>query len=118
LEAAIGAVGSLALLPIAADSSYLSMLVQLIAMGAGLGLLVPPLNAVLLGSVPKTRSGIASGVLNSMRQSGSVIGVAVLGSLVAVGLSAGPALGPHCCGVALAAACAAVLARIPRAASA
>jgi DHA2 family methylenomycin A resistance protein-like MFS transporter len=48
-----------------------------------LGLLVPPLTSTLLGSVDKARSGIASGVLNSARQTGSVIGVALFGALVA-----------------------------------
>jgi DHA2 family methylenomycin A resistance protein-like MFS transporter len=52
-------------------------------MGAGLGLLVPPLTSALLGSVDKAQSGIASGVLNAMRQTGSVIGVALFGSFIA-----------------------------------
>jgi DHA2 family methylenomycin A resistance protein-like MFS transporter len=51
-------------------------------MGGGLGLLVPPMTSALLGSVEKSRSGIAAGVLNSTRQSGSVLGVALFGSLV------------------------------------
>src|SRR5258708_22737031 len=50
-------------------------------MGAGVGLLVPPLTSTLLGSVEKSRSGIAAGVLNSTRQTGSVLGVALFGSL-------------------------------------
>jgi DHA2 family methylenomycin A resistance protein-like MFS transporter len=54
-------------------------------MGAGLGLLVPPLTSTLLGSVDKSRSGIAAGVLNSTRQIGSVLGVALFGSLVGKG---------------------------------
>ena len=58
------------------------MCIQLVAMGAGLGLLVPPLTSTLLGSVDRKRSGIAAGVLNSTRQTGSVIGVAMFGSLV------------------------------------
>ena len=49
--------------------------------GAGLGLLVPPLTSTLLGSIEKSRSGIAAGVLNSTRQTGSVLGVALFGSL-------------------------------------
>jgi DHA2 family methylenomycin A resistance protein-like MFS transporter len=49
--------------------------------GAGLGLLVPPLTSTLLGSVEKSRSGVAAGVLNSTRQTGSVLGVALFGSL-------------------------------------
>jgi DHA2 family methylenomycin A resistance protein-like MFS transporter len=51
-------------------------------MGGGLGLLVPPLTSTLLGSVEKSRSGIAAGVLNSTRQTGSVLGVALFGSLI------------------------------------
>jgi MFS transporter, DHA2 family, methylenomycin A resistance protein len=49
--------------------------------GGGLGLLVPPLTSTLLGSVEKSRSGIAAGVLNATRQTGSVLGVALFGSL-------------------------------------
>jgi hypothetical protein len=42
---------------------------------------VPPLTSTLLGSVEKSRSGMAAGVLNSTRQPGSVLGVALFGSL-------------------------------------
>jgi MFS transporter, DHA2 family, methylenomycin A resistance protein len=80
LGGAIAAVGCAALLGIHNDSSYAALCAQLIAMGAGLGLLVPPLTSTLLGSVDKAQSGIASGVLNAMRQTGSVIGVALLGA--------------------------------------
>ena len=48
----------------------------------GLGLLVPPPTSTLLGSVEKSRSGVAAGVLNATRQTGSVLGVALFGSLV------------------------------------
>ena len=68
-------------------SSYGSLCVQLIALGGGVGLLVPPLTSTLLGSVAKQYSGVASGVLNAMRQTGSVLGVALFGSLL--GASAG-----------------------------
>jgi MFS transporter, DHA2 family, methylenomycin A resistance protein len=57
--------------------------VQLILLGLGLGLLVPAMTSALLGSVDKSRSGIASGTLNTARQTGSVLGVAVFGSLAA-----------------------------------
>ena len=42
---------------------------------------MPPLTSTLLGSVEKSRSGIAAGVLNATRQTGSVLGVALFGSL-------------------------------------
>jgi hypothetical protein len=63
-------------------SSYAALVTQLIALGAGVGLLVPPLTSTLLGSVAKQYSGVASGVLNAMRQTGSVLGVALFGSLL------------------------------------
>jgi hypothetical protein len=45
-------------------------------------LLVPPLTASLLGSVEKARSGVAAGVLNATRQTGSVLGVALFGAVI------------------------------------
>lgn len=80
--AVLSAAGCLAALGIEADTSYWAICGQLIAMSSGLGLLVPPLTSTLLGSVEKSRSGIAAGVLNSTRQTGSVLGVALFGSLV------------------------------------
>jgi DHA2 family methylenomycin A resistance protein-like MFS transporter len=80
--ALVAALGCLLLLGIDRGTSYSAICAQLIALGAGLGLLVPPLTSALLGSVEKSRSGIAAGVLNSTRQTGSVVGVALFGSLV------------------------------------
>ncbi len=80
--ALIAACGCLALLGIGQGTSYWALCAQLIAMGGGLGLLVPPMTSALLGSVDKSRSGIAAGVLNSTRQTGSVLGVALFGSLI------------------------------------
>ncbi|PDT86672.1 MFS transporter [Bradyrhizobium sp. Y36] len=81
--ACISAFGCLGLLWIAPDTRYWMICAQLIAISCGLGLLVPPLTSTLLGSVDKARSGIAAGVLNATRQTGSVLGVALFGSLVA-----------------------------------
>jgi DHA2 family methylenomycin A resistance protein-like MFS transporter len=80
--AAIAGAGSVALIGIDLSTSYWAICAQLIAIGAGLGLLVPPLTSALLGSVEKARSGIAAGVLNATRQTGSVLGVALFGSLI------------------------------------
>jgi DHA2 family methylenomycin A resistance protein-like MFS transporter len=80
--ALIAAGGCVALLGIERDTSYWAICAQLLAMGGGLGLLVPPLTSTLLGSVEKSRSGIAAGVLNSTRQTGSVLGVALFGALI------------------------------------
>jgi DHA2 family methylenomycin A resistance protein-like MFS transporter len=80
--AVLSAAGCMAALGIEANTSYWAICAQLIAMSGGLGLLVPPLTSTLLGSVEKSRSGVAAGVLNATRQTGSVLGVALFGSLV------------------------------------
>jgi MFS transporter, DHA2 family, methylenomycin A resistance protein len=51
--------------------------------GFGIGLVVTAITAALLGSVDESRSGIASGTLTAFRQTGSVLGVALFGSLFA-----------------------------------
>ena len=49
--------------------------------GAGLGLLFVPLSLVALARVPEADSGAASSLLNTARQVGGSIGLAVLGSV-------------------------------------
>jgi hypothetical protein len=51
--------------------------------GLGVGLTMTPMTIAVLGSVPVEKSGVASGVLNSFRQVGGALGVAVLGAIVA-----------------------------------
>jgi DHA2 family methylenomycin A resistance protein-like MFS transporter len=80
--AVLSAAACLALLGIEPSTSYWALCVPLIGMGCGIALSVPPLTSALLGSVQKSRSGLAAGVLNSARQTGSVLGVALFGSLI------------------------------------
>jgi DHA2 family methylenomycin A resistance protein-like MFS transporter len=80
--AAVAGAGCVALIGIGGGTHCWLLCTPLLAMGAGLGLLVPPLTSTLLGSVEKARSGIAAGVLNATRQTGSVLGVALFGSLI------------------------------------
>jgi DHA2 family methylenomycin A resistance protein-like MFS transporter len=79
--ALLSCVGCVGLLATARDPQYWIKCAPLVAIGSGLGLLVPPLTSALLSCVEKSRSGIASGVLNATR-TGSVLGVALFGSLV------------------------------------
>jgi DHA2 family methylenomycin A resistance protein-like MFS transporter len=80
--AAMAGAGCVALMGIERGTHYWLICTPLVAIGAGLGLLVPPLTSTLLGSVEKARSGLAAGVLNATRQTGSVLGVALFGSLI------------------------------------
>jgi len=54
-----------------------------ILVGLGSSLSVPTLTALLISSVPAERAGTASGVLNTCRQLGGGLAVAVFGALVA-----------------------------------
>ncbi len=85
LGALLMAAALAALLGVDAGSSYATLVGQYVALGFGIGLIVPAMTASLLGSVERSRSGVASGTLNTARQSGSVIGVALYGSLIAHG---------------------------------
>ena len=58
-------------------------------LGLGCGVIVPVITSEMLGSVERSWSGVAAGTLNTLRQSGSAIGVALFGSLIASGIIAG-----------------------------
>lgn len=50
------------------------------AFGAGTALSVPPMIAAILEQVPAESAGVASGLLNALRQAGSLLGVALAGA--------------------------------------
>ena len=81
--AAVVAAACAGMLSVGAGTSYGAIVVQLIALGVGVGLVVPTVTAQLLGSVDRSRSGVAGGTLNTLRQTGSAVGVALFGSLLA-----------------------------------
>jgi EmrB/QacA subfamily drug resistance transporter len=62
---------------------------ELAVAGVGLGAFTPPNSASIMASVPRTRSGMASGILNTTRGLGTSLGVALTG--VVFGLAAGTA---------------------------
>jgi hypothetical protein len=67
-------------MPSTADSafSYLRVLPGLLLIGAGMGIGFPALNVGAMGAVAGPEVGLASGILNTARQLGAAIGVAVL----------------------------------------
>jgi DHA2 family methylenomycin A resistance protein-like MFS transporter len=60
---------------------YWQLFIPFIAIPLGMGLAVPAMTTGILASVDKTRSGIASAVLNTTRQAAGAIGVAVFGAM-------------------------------------
>lgn len=53
----------------------------LLVIGCGLGLNTAPVNGVAVASAPASRSGTASGLVNTARMVGATLGVAVLGAI-------------------------------------
>ncbi len=75
--------GCVGLFGVGASTDYPVLVAQISALGLGGGLIVPVITSELLGSVDRSRSGVAAGTLNTLRQAGSAIGVALFGSLIA-----------------------------------
>jgi DHA2 family methylenomycin A resistance protein-like MFS transporter len=83
--AALGSegLGFLGLLMVDGASAYWIVAASMLVIGFSAGLITPAATAVLMGTVEPGESGIAAGVLNSARQTGAAVGVAVFGSVVA-----------------------------------
>jgi EmrB/QacA subfamily drug resistance transporter len=65
-----------------ADTPYSQWWFYMALTGIGMGLVMSPMTAAIMGSVPPARAGMASATSNTLRQLGSVFGVAVLGTIV------------------------------------
>ena len=64
-----------------------------VVMGIGMGLSMTPLTNMTLYGVPAAKSGGASGILSTMRQTGAVMGVAILGLVLQSAMAS--AVGAH-----------------------
>ncbi len=72
---------TLAVVPPSTPLVVLSALMVLVGIGGPT--IAPPITSVLLGAVPTKRTGTASGLLNTSRQLGGALAVAVFGGLLA-----------------------------------
>ncbi|MBU2600784.1 MAG: hypothetical protein KKA32_01240 [Actinobacteria bacterium] len=50
--------------------------------GFGIGIVIAPMTSAVMASAPDDKAGSASGVLSTMRQLGSVLGIAVMGAVL------------------------------------
>ena len=64
-----------------AGSSLLDATPGYLGIGFGYGLAVPTISATAMSRAPTERSGVGAGVLNTARQAGASVGLAVLGSV-------------------------------------
>jgi len=70
-----------------ADSTFWGLLPAMLVGGFGMAITMAPTTSAAMGAVPVDKAGVGSAVINSMRQVGGSIGIAVMGALVATQLS-------------------------------
>jgi EmrB/QacA subfamily drug resistance transporter len=75
--------GLIGLSQIQVDTSYNAIWPFYVLMGAGLALTMPTTSATAMAAVDPRKAGVASGVVNSARQVGAAVGLAVLGAVAA-----------------------------------
>jgi EmrB/QacA subfamily drug resistance transporter len=64
-------------------SNFWDILPGLLVGGLGMAIVMTPTTAAAMGSVPVDKAGVGSAVLNSMRQVGGALGIAVMGAIIA-----------------------------------
>jgi len=93
LGMSILAAGLFLLSRIGPDTPLSSVAVALAVVGLGIGIFISPNTSALMGSAPRHRQGIASGVLATARNVGMVLGVGLAGAIVTTILTQGQAMG-------------------------
>jgi len=73
-----------------ASSNFWNILPGLILGGFGMSLAMTPTTAAAMSSVPVDKAGVGSAVLNSMRQVGGSLGIALMGAIVATSVNVEP----------------------------
>jgi EmrB/QacA subfamily drug resistance transporter len=71
------------------SSSFWNLFPALLVGGAGMAMAMTPTTSAAMSSVPVDKAGVGSGVLNSSRQVGGSLGVAVMGAILGSYISVG-----------------------------
>jgi EmrB/QacA subfamily drug resistance transporter len=76
------ALGGALLLDLKQSTPYALLILSYLLLGLGFGLINPPITNSAVTGMPPEQAGVASATVSTSRQVGSVLGVAVMGSLV------------------------------------
>ena len=63
-------------------SSFWTLLPPMLVGGFGMAMTMSPMTSAAMGAVPVDKAGVGSGVLNSFRQVGGSLGIALMGAIV------------------------------------
>jgi EmrB/QacA subfamily drug resistance transporter len=77
------AVCCLLLSTVTLHSSFWNMVPAFLLGGLGMSFVMTPMSAAAMGAAPVDKAGVASGVLNTFRQVGVALGIAITGAIVA-----------------------------------
>jgi len=64
------------------DSSFWHMLPGFVLGGLGMAFVMTPMSAAVMSAAPVDKAGVASGVLNTFRQVGVALGIAITGAII------------------------------------
>lgn len=67
------------------DTTYVLVGSALVLVALGTGLLMPPATSALVVSLPPSKAGVGSAMNDTTREVGGAIGIAIVGSLMAIG---------------------------------
>lgn len=87
LSGALLTVGGLLLVPTSADEPYLRLIFSFAVFAAGFGLVNAPITYTAVSGMPREQAGVAAAIASTSRQVGAALGVAVIGSVLAAGVS-------------------------------
>jgi MFS family permease len=69
------------------DSTFWTLLPAMVIGGIGMAATMTPTTAAAMGAVQRDKAGVGSAVLNSSRQVGGSLGIAIMGAIVAAGIT-------------------------------
>ena len=74
-------IGFFAVSGLDADTTVVEYILRFLPVGIGMGMFQSPNNSAIMGAAPRSRLGIASGMLSVTRTLGQTTGIAILGAL-------------------------------------
>lgn len=81
----LAAVGLALMGTIEPETSYGFVVIPIIVMAAGMAVLMPPASENIVASLPQDKAGVGSAVNDTTREVGGAIGIAIMGSMLAIG---------------------------------
>jgi EmrB/QacA subfamily drug resistance transporter len=89
------AAGAFLLIGLTRHTSIFQLLGSYVVFGIGFGMVNAPITNTAMSGMPRSQAGVAAAIASTSRQIGASLGVAITGSLVAVGVGAGFTTASH-----------------------